>query len=401
MDVEGRGRAVMLTSLLHNGSHGHSEKVHELIYIECGLQGHLTLSEANNGSNYTVPFFIPAQGAFFDSSLFEGCELLGTVAGQEPLKEHVKLSCSLKAATIDALLDELAEALKLGVGDHRETGTEHVDNFHGQIDARGRLVEGDAEVSGRQELSVVAVRQPSSDDLNARKLSAVGELLNPLQVHWSLRTLARNNGENGRGGLALVIYLSRASVGDKSAEEDAKVLVGSPGGTADNQSDIAVENILCLGLCLWDAHEDLLSLFARRNGLENGGWSVVQGVDGLAEIEFAGLQLLGHGIGNGQIDVAEATSEEELVPAVERHKRRIEFAFLSEDGVAVVVPVNDDLASTDPSDKQSHMESRNRGRVLLWLETIASRSKVRLTWMIIHSAAGAVYIIVAYRVQNW
>ncbi len=68
--------------------------------------------------------------------------------------------------------------------------------------------------------------------------------------------------------------------------------------------------------------------------------------------------------------------------------------------MTVVVPVDDDFASTHPGNEQSHMESRNRGRVLLLLETIAREWFRLFTWMMIHSAAGAVYIIVTNTVQN-
>lgn len=93
-------------------------------------------------------------------------------------------------------------------------------------------------------------------------------------------------------------------------------------------------------------------------------------MDGLAELKVAIQELLGHGIGNGKVDVAETAAKEELVPAIHDDQRVVELALLSKDGMAIVVPVDDDLASAHPGNKEGNMESRDRRRVLIKLADV-------------------------------
>lgn len=109
----------------------------------------------------------------------------------------------------------------------------------------------------------------------------------------------------------------------------------------------------------------------------------MQCVYGISQTEWSASQLPRHGMRDGQVGISEKLAQRDLIPLVHGHEQCGGKGFLGENGVPVIVPVNDDFAAPDEGYDEGYVKSWDGGRVLhAWsggeysiLSTVGSRSE--------------------------
>lgn len=319
--------------------------------------------KSQQGLHNLNPFLVPAARTLLDGPRLQDGQL--PTAGldvEQPGQALGELLVVLEAGAVLADLDELGEARVARVGEDGQAGAEHVDDLHGEVDARGAHVQADAEVGGGEQAGVVGKGQEGGADGDVGQAAGGGEAGDAGLVGGALRAAARDDDEQGHAR-------GRGAVAHEGVEQEGKVLVGRPRGAADEQADAAghdgvgeVGGRVADGAQVGGAPGVRVAVVVTE-GAEDVGGPVVHGGDGRADAVGGALQLGLHGVGDGEVGAAEA-AEGALVELGDAHKGVVAAAGARQDGPAVVVPVNDEARVAGPADHRCHQQGGNRGWVL-------------------------------------
>lgn len=84
----------------------------------------------------------------------------------------------------------------------------------------------------------------------------------------------------------------------------------------------------------------------------------MESINRTSDIERLLPELTGHGVGDGQVGIAQVSSKDGFIPPIDWDKELHPFV-LSKDSVTIVVPVNDQLAPANERYNESYMERRD------------------------------------------